>query len=145
MKILSQRDRQWSTKKIGDTKLSIGRWGCLITSISMLSSYFKPYNSPEWFAENCKFTKDGLLYWSSCKFANFRFVNRVYHRSDRFIKQSLKHPNTAVVLELDYSHWVVAIGRSWLGGYRIADPFYGNKSTTRRYGRITGSAHFTSV
>lgn len=143
MKILNQRNLAWSQKKIGETNLTVGRYGCLITCIAMLSSYYGLFRDPEWLAENLKFTKDGLLYWSSCNFENFKFERRVYGQNDYLIKKSLlSNPDTAVVVEVDYSHWVVIIGRDWRGRYRIADPWFGDKALITRYNKITGSAHF---
>lgn len=145
MKILSQRDPAWSRETLGNTPFLVGRFGCLITCVSMLSSYYHCYNKPGNLAKTLKYTKDARLYWSSCKFPNFNFVWRRYGFNKKEIDKSLLGSwKTSVVLQVDHSHWVVAIGRSIFGGYRIADPWTGKKSTTRKYGQITGSAHFSS-
>jgi ABC-type bacteriocin/lantibiotic exporter with double-glycine peptidase domain len=145
MILLSQRDPQYAQQKIGKSFLSIGRYGCTLTCISMLSDYFGCFTSPakiagmkEWF------TNEGLVIWTKLAFTKFKFQKRLYGQDDVAIMDAIKDPKKAVILEVDKSHWVVATGKSLFGGYKIADPWFGDRSTTRRYGKITGSALFIS-
>ena len=149
MTLYSQRDPRWATTLIGPSKLIVGRWGCTLTSISMLTSYFTPTINPGELADirsphALKFTKDGLILWQSCTFQNFHFVTRGYGRNEPMIREYLKDPNKAVILEVNHCHWVVAVGRNPITGkYKIADPWFGDYANINRYGdNITGSAYF---
>ncbi len=142
MQSFSQRDPAWASQHLGGSNLTIGRYGCTTVSISMLSTYFGDNLNPSQVANKIKYT-NGLIIWGSCVFNHFRFDRREYGRNDANIKAALKDPNRAVILEVQNgSHWVVATGNSWLGGYKIADPWFGDFSTTSRYKNITGAAYF---
>lgn len=145
MKTYSQRDPRWSQNKIGQTNLTIGRFGCTITSIADLSTYFGDNLTPADVANKIQFTSDGLILWNSCKFGHFEFERRSYALYDFDIRDALKDPDKAVILEVEHDHWVAATGISILGGYNIADPWFGDFSTTRRYRQITGAAFFHRV
>jgi hypothetical protein len=109
----------------------------------MLSDYFKSFQDPGQIAEVEKYyTNSGLVNWTSLDFRSFKFEKRLRAFDPAAIEESLKDPRKAVILEVDHSHWVVALSKSVLGGYNIADPWFGDKSTTRRYKKVTGSAHF---
>ena len=143
---LSQRDEKWASEKLGKSYVTVGRYGCLVTSLSMLSSYYGGYKSPKALAKGLSYTKDGLVIWSSLpKMLPFELDRRLYRRDDKAIKASLKDPDTAVILEVDNYHWVVAIGfykfAPWV--YRIVDPWTGRVTNMAigPYKRITGSAH----
>lgn len=143
MKILNQRDARWSSVEMGKSNVSLGKAGCLVTAISMLSSYFGEWISPDVLAKTQNFTKNGLLMWKGLNVPKMAFESRLYGRNDSEIGKSLKDANKAVILEVQGSHWVVCLGQDEKGRYRIADPFFGDKSTIARYkNQITGSAHF---
>ena len=142
---LSQRDSRWSQIKLGDSPLTVGRYGCTTTCVSMLTDYFKCFVDPGAMAkERLRFTSGGLLIWSSVNFPRMKFEKRLYSRNDaEIVKSLLRDPNRAVIFEVDYSHWVVATGKlPWTDIYTIADPWRGDRSLSTRYKRITGSAHF---
>jgi hypothetical protein len=144
MLILGQRDSRWKDEKIGTTHLTIGRWGCTITCLSMLSDYFNGFKTPRFLAKYLKYTKEGLIIWDSLpSILPFKLEKRLYKRNDEEIKKSLSDPERAVILQVDGCHWVLALGYYKLAPsiYRIADPFFGDKSTSLRYKKITGSAH----
>lgn len=144
MKLLSQRCALWADDKLGASSLSVGRYGCTSTAISMLSDYFGHYVSPADIAKHKEFyTKDGLILWIKLKFEGFGFEKRLYGRNDAEIQISLKDPKKACILEVQGKHWVVCTGKDILGRYKIADPWFGDLSTMSRYkDEITGSAHF---
>lgn len=146
MVILGQRDYRWSGIRLTPSKLTCGRYGCTTTCISMLSDYFKCFRMPsEVIGTNIKYTKDGLIMWEAINFPKFAFEKRVRTFDPSAIQVSLKDPKKAVILEVDHSHWVVALSKNLFGGYNIADPWTGKKSTTRSYRAVTGSAHFKSI
>ena len=148
MKSYSQRDPSWANIKIGNSNLTIGRFGCTLTSIADLSTYFRDFLTPLAVRNICKFTPNGLLIWESCVFENFRFESREYGRFDHNIQQALKDPDRAVILQVaNGSHWVVATGKPLFGNkYKIADPWLGDFTDMSRYGNnITGAAYFKRI
>lgn len=148
MKFLSQRDLQWSSSKLGASQITVGRYGCTTTCISMLSDYFGCYKSPLELAHNANnYTKDGLVLWQNFKFEKMKFDLREYGRNDAHILAALKDPNRAVILQVnDGAHWVVAYSTRVLrrGDYIIVDPWDGKKkSLLSAYKNITGAAYFS--
>ena len=142
---LSQRDPQWATVKLGKSSLTVGRYGCTTTCISMLTSYFGCYRTPPDIAKILqKYTPDGLVLWSTLDVPCMKFVGRIYTRMDSEIDASLKDPDKAVILNVaNGSHWVVAIKRVPLTStYLIADPWDGRVKLSTAYRNITGSAHY---
>ena len=145
MKSFSQRDNAWAYFNIGNSKLSIGRFGCTITCIADLSTYFGEDLTPNDVNQRCLFTSGGLIYWSSCHFDRFHFERREYSRNDEGIKRALQDPSAAVILQVDNaSHWVVATGwQKEANTYKIADPWFGDWANLIRYKNdITGAAYF---
>ena len=146
MQILSQRDSRWAAEKLGTSYVTVGRYGCTITCLSMLSGYFKSFKTPRFLAKYLKYTRDGLIIWSSMPYVlPFRLDKRLYRQDDIEIKKSLDDPDKAVILQVDNFHWVVCLGvyrfAPWI--YRIADPWTGKKKAFvfSGYKKITGSAH----
>ena len=112
----------------------------------MLASYFGDKLTPLDIARRCKFTSDAKIIWASVNFEYFEFDYRYYQDSKDIIDRALADPDLAVILEVNNKkHWVVATGRTFfMDKYRIADPFYGDRSTLARYGnKINGFALFT--
>ena len=149
-KLQSQRDPKWAKVTMGQSNSTIGQYGCLITDISSLSSWYGKYSDPEWLAKNLKFTQGGLLFWNSIteSVLPMKFVYRYYKRDDGIIKKALFSSNDCVILEVQWGgskHWVTAINWSPIKGYRVADPWSGtymylNKS---QFPTITGFAILT--
>ena len=140
---LSQRDSRWSFEKIGKTNITVGRMGCTITCLAMLSSYFGCYKTPGMLAKYLSYTKDALLIWSSIPSELcFSLHKRFYGYNAELIAEGLKLKNTAVILQVQGYHWVVAISKIPLTKtYIIADPWTGKLSTTLAYkNQITGGA-----
>lgn len=142
---LSQRDIRWAGERMGNSNVTVGRYGCLITSLSMLSDYFKPFHAPNYMAHNLGFTKDGLLIWGSMSkelsFKLYQRFNGYGWLAESMCKQALKDKDQAVVLQVQGYHWVVAIRKNLFKGYTIADPWTGKVTTTKDYQhKITGGA-----
>lgn len=151
MKILSQRDPAWAALKLGASQLTIGRYGCTTTAMSMLTDYFGNYGSPAeiaahkgWYTKPGEKPGPGLVKWTSLNFKAMKFARRLYGHNAGAIKASLQDPDGAVILEVaNGSHWVVALGYDMLGRMKIADPWTGKRTNMSDYGNdITGSAHF---
>ena len=141
MKILGQRNPLWAEEKLGKSNSKVGRYGCVITSLSMALDYFGRYKDPGYLARNLAFTGDGLLLWGSLpKSTCLTLETRFFGRRDDLIQEALKNPRKVVLIQVENYHWVLGLGRNLFGGYRIADPWFGDKSTTKRYKSITGGA-----
>lgn len=144
MRSFSQRDVQWASYMLNPSKLSIGRYGCTTTCMADLSTYFGDNLNPLQISEIIKYTPDGLVVWQSAVFKDFQFESRQIGRNDIDIKKALNDPNRAVILNVSSgSHWVVATGYDIFGNLKIADPWFGDESTMKRYqDDITGAAYF---
>ena len=147
MIILSQRNPNWAANKLGSSLLTIGRYGCTSTCISMLSDYFNCFKTPAEIAINKDwYTQDGLIIWNKLNFTKMAFVERIYRRDDRTIQAALKDPNRAVILQVNNGqHWVVALRKTLFGNsYIVADPWDGTKcDVLKKYHDITGMAFFS--
>ena len=148
MKSFSQRDPLWRDLLIKGTNLPIGRWGCTLTCVADLSTYFGDNLTPAEINATLNFTPSGLLIWASASFAHFTFARREYGRNDDNISHAIADPLSAVLLQVaGGSHWVVACERYPNNGiYKIADPWLGDWASMERYGNdITGAAYFKRV
>lgn len=146
---LSQRDKRWATALIGATKLTVGRWGCTLTCVSMLSSYYGCYKSPLELAKDRKlFNAQGEIIWGELARVfggKIKFQIRRYGRDNKAILTSiLGSPKTAVIMQVaNKSHWVVGTGVYGTDFYCV-DPLDGlKKLTLTTFGNITGSSHLT--
>lgn len=143
--LLSQRDLRWASVKLGNSSLTMGRFGCTTTCLSMLTSYFGGFVFPDAIAKNGgNYTKDGLVVWQSLSFKDMQFVKRLQMFSSLDVDASIKGPDTAVILNVnDGTHWVVAIRKMPWGDYLCADPWTGGYCLVKqRYHNIVGSSHF---
>lgn len=132
---------------MGESSLTLGRWGCTTTAISMLSDWYGCYKSPLELASNANnYTKGGLVIWSHLSFDKMVFDRREYGRNDANIRAALAGKDTAAILQVnDGQHWVVAYSkrRAKKGDYIIIDPWDGKKkSLLSQYKNITGAAYF---
>lgn len=142
--LLSQRDLRWAADYLGQSKSTVGRYGCTVTSIAMGTSYFNQYVSPKDLAKKLTFTNDGLLVWTSLPSVTcFKLEKRFFGQQDTVIREALAHPKKIVLIQVENYHWVLGLGRNLFGGYRISDPWFGDNSTTKRYKSITGGAVLT--
>ena len=129
---------------MGDSQLTLGRYGCTTTAIADLSTYFGDNLTPAEVCDRIKYLR-GLVIWQSCVFPSYKFWFREYGRNDTNIRNALADPNVAVILEVaNKSHWVVATGKPLVGNvFKIADPWFGDRSTMARYkNNITGASYF---
>ena len=61
-----QTDSRWASKKIGSSSYTVGKAGCLITSMSMSESYRRNTTvTPTYIVNNFSFTSSGNMYWPS--------------------------------------------------------------------------------
>jgi len=144
---LSQKDPRWIATCLGNTNLPIGKIGCTITDLSMLSNYFDQFKTPKELAQQLKFTSEGLVIWSSLpEVLNFRLEKRLFALNNFEIDNSLKDPNRAVILNIAFgTHWVTALRKSYISrSYVCLDPLTGQKRNVY-WNEIVGSAHFIKL
>ena len=115
MILFSQKDRRWTNRTIGKTKLLLGRFGCLITSIGMLVEK-RPDEVNDTLTRNNCFSSAGELYCDQAA----KVFGREYEKT-------LFAPDFACIAETDHfakegylQHFFV-----YLTGSNIADPLDG--------------------
>lgn len=149
----SQRDQRWANVRIGNTKLTVGRWGCTLTNVAMLLSISGVKMTPGQLARvPGLFNQYGEIIWSNIekipgsklKWDGRRFGRRGRPvRNNKAISESINgSPNTFVLLEVAWgSHWV--LGYSVYGSdYMVIDPIDGKKKlAVKSFNNISGSSH----
>jgi ABC-type bacteriocin/lantibiotic exporter with double-glycine peptidase domain len=60
----AQDDSEWADDKIAGTNLSMEGWGCAISSVAMVLSYYEEDIKPDDIAENISYFSSGNLVWS---------------------------------------------------------------------------------
>ena len=121
----SQNDPRWKNKRIGNSTCTIGRWGCTISSIATLGTYFGERKTPDELASKLDFTNDGRILWQSISrvYDKMKFKWRFYTFDKNLIDKSLSDPNTVVLLNVDHNyHWISALSKIF-GYYRCSDPW----------------------
>ncbi len=134
---LNQRDERWARTIIGSGNLTVGRWGCTTTCLSMLSQFFGCYQDPGQIASD-KGNYDGSeVNWMKLHFPTFSFRWREgsYFGPSvidmNMIKSYLSHGDNsqtdkdrAVILEVaNRSHWVVGLWPTYDGDILCIDPW----------------------
>jgi len=147
LNLMSQKDSKWSSDKLGTSSITIGAYGCLITSVAMICNYYGKETNPGKINQDLinvnGYANDNLL-----KFASIETVypdiivdweSYLSNPTDKQIDTVLKS-NIPVIVQVDYKpdtpaldqHWVVIIGKD-KNGYLIADPINGNMIYLSRY------------
>jgi len=152
---LSQRNPKWAETIMGSGSLTVGRYGCTTTCISMLTDYFGCKQSPKQIALNKKnYSNDSNISWIGLNFPTFSFrwregnlFSNAQNKIDiAMIKSYLApNPDRAVLLEVaNRSHWVVGL---WWSEYDedilAIDPWTGETCLVyKTYKNITGASLF---
>jgi hypothetical protein len=143
MKPLSQQDPRWGRNHIGETNMTLARWGCTITSLCMALGILQDrWVSPIDAAKYWEFNGRGEILWRSCRFNGMNFLRRHYGHDRDEITYHANQEDKAVILEVNTSHWVYV--RSMEGNkYVIWDPIDGTVhiGLPSKY-RVTGFATF---
>lgn len=134
---LSQRDPKWKDKKLGNSSLTLGYFGCAVSSVAMLLSGHGYSENPETLNEKLK--KSGGFMGAAIVWAAVGNIYPKAHFKNLVICRDSDAPIDAiaasieagqpVLLEVDYSpqkglqtHWVVAykkVGKDFL----VLDPY----------------------
>lgn len=150
---LKQSNPKWASITLGKSKASLAAYGCAVTSISMLTDYFKGFIDPGKLAKKLNFTSDGSLLWESVTASTVvHFLWRYYAYDEKVALEAAKNPLKAILFRVWFKHangtktphWVVAVKKipftkTWV----IVDPITGALSSTLKYGNeISGMATF---
>lgn len=143
MTILSQRDTKWKDIRIGESKSTIGDYGCTLTCIAMLAGL-----TPVEVNERLKRVKgfqDDLIIWSKIDEAIpwLKFVKRSKVYSNDEVRGAIEK-NKACLVEVDFdnkisspsdSHWVL-----YVGNQKMYDVWTGVEKSTTYYPILKGYA-----
>jgi len=147
LNLMSQKDARWSGDKLGTSSVTIGSYGCLITSVAMVCNYYGKETNPG------KINQDLIEVngYASGNLLKFDAISTIYpdiavdwedylsNPTDKQIDTVLKK-DIPVIVQVDYKpdtpaldqHWVVIIGKDEKG-YLIADPIDGEIVYLSRY------------
>lgn len=146
MKLLSQRDPEWSGVRIGNSNTTVGADGCTLTSVSMVLEKLRGYPcNPGDAARWWKFTNRGLIIWKAINFRGMKFVKRGYGSHQVTVSSYANDPKTGCVLELDHgAHWVY-LEKVEDKTFHIVDPWTGKRQKGLGGRSFTGYALFEQV
>lgn len=132
MTVLSQRDQKWSTFKLGTSDVTIGGYGCTITSLAMYIG-----TTPNIVNEQLKqvggFANGNLVIWDKVKEA---FPGVEITKVSREWNSEEVSQNTPCIVEVDFDgtdrvdnrHFVL-----YLGNDQMADPWTGTTDPVTKY------------
>ncbi len=156
--LLSQRDVHWVNHRIGLSPYTIGKQGCALTGVSMVSGEFGGFKDPAQIASCVPlFTPQGLIQWDKIQrlIPCIKFIWRQYGESAQTISNFLVLGQKASLLQVPINpgkneyHWLKAVKPVLLKhglDYLCINTWTGMECYAKAtYGRITGSAHFTKV
>ena len=119
--LLKQTDSRWKNKYYGGSSADIGRYGCLLTSLTMTYNYLYNQNAtPDTFDDLLTFTSGGCVYWDSVE-TRMNYTRHSYSLTQ--IYEALKQGKPVIVggENSDNSHWVVVTGYTGSGDLSAAD------------------------
>jgi len=126
--IFFQTDRRWSGVKLGNSGLTIGGYGCTITSICrILFLLTGVVYTPAEISKKLSFTNDGLLYWDSVQNVGLK-ATRVKGNPTMDI---LSKNAGKMIIELAYQprHWVAVESIGTFRSIKVMDPLKGDFSS----------------
>src|SRR3989304_3930006 len=122
----NQRDAQWFYLPMGYSRLAVGEYGCLVTSMAMVASHYGKSIRPSDIALTPS------AFFSNTAWLNYSFtVKGVYmSRTERYsglnrtvIDRELAAGRPVIVAVMNFGHYVVIKGKSG-GEYIMNDPWY---------------------
>ena len=151
---------RWAGDKLGASKITVGKYGCTTTVISMIAHDFGCYKTPLELAHNANnYTSDGLILWNNLNKTfegQLRFVWRGYGARGRAtpmtdfspLLKALANPNQRVAIEVnDGAHWIKLVKKNVIGkDWTAIDPWDGKEcQVLAKYKNITGYAIFEDL
>ncbi|MEI6498732.1 MAG: C39 family peptidase [bacterium] len=131
----SQRDARWSDKNLSPSYLKIGEYGCYITSLAMVSTYYGNGISPAQMVDVSNFGYDGNFYGFDSNAGitiaqqgrvNWDTVNNELANNRPVIVSVYTGHGTAFNGD-GSNHFIVITGKSG-GSYQIHDPYWQSAS-----------------
>jgi hypothetical protein len=122
----TQNDPKWSKTLIKNSRMTVGGYGCALTSVGNVIG-----KTPIEVMNMCRMP-NGLVDWTSIKTDVWKFKNRSNGFERQTLREGVPTNNRAFVILINYPasptkfHWV-AIESLGVGGYNCINP-YGNKS-----------------
>lgn len=146
MTYYGQRDPQWSSQKLGTSNVTIGGYGCAITSLAMLCEYLGVSTTPStlntWLKNNDGFSNGNLVIWSAMN----KYTDKLYYTGRKVLATADTFPQIAEVDLIPTNskfdqHFVLALNKDecwdpWTNRKRPLSDFGGVKSY-RIYSYIT--------
>lgn len=115
--VLRQYDSKWKNKYIAKSNATIGKYGCLLTSISAVYSYDTGKTvTPDAMDDLLKFTSGGALYWDSLEKYGYSRHSHGKKVSDAMLSaiyEQLKQGNPVIIGGKNAkggTHWVTITG-----------------------------------
>jgi len=141
--VISQRDNRWKNNKLGNSNLTIGSSGCLITCLAIALG-----NYPDLVDEKLRQVggfSGALVIWSKVQkaFPQLKFLRRAYAYDNTTVLNAIKNHGFCLVEAttlLNGKHWLF-----FIGNHQLIDPWTGTVRSTRSYLRYTGFAVFSKV
>lgn len=147
---LSQRDSRWSKKALGFSRLTIGGYGCTITSLAMLISRvenrsvrvdevndkLKTLGNYHWKNNPSGAFTNALLVWKNVPLAypSLKFIKRAYNYSNVDVAFNVYIKGVPVMVEVNGAK--IGAPRHWIlfkGGGKANDPWTGKEISTSYY------------
>lgn len=139
--IVSQNDSRWKYTKLGTSSLTIGGYGCAITSASSAFQYFGVNMNPADVNTALNKTSGGyvsgnMLNWGRLENASgFKLATNTISSSQ--VDSELKSGNPIIARVIGYfkeypTHFVLIVGKNSSGEFIINEPFYGNREVLRK-------------
>ncbi len=143
MQRLSQLDLRWKNKKFGtpNSNLTIGGYGCTITSIANLTDNLDPL----YLADKCQYAPLANLYWATVDFDLIKFDWRQNNGDINVIKSKISKDKKALICVIHQkskiTHWLAVINEM-SNGFECIDPLNPKINTFIKNDKIIGSAFF---
>lgn len=152
-KIYSQKASAWKNVKIGNSNLTLGDFGCLVSDLSMIARYYEQDVNPKELNAKLRelggFDSEGCYYWGSLS-KLFPKIKENYKRTDYKLNDSdidsIKNyisNGYPVMLWIDYNpktvannmHWVIAVDydSNDEDNFTIIDPIDGQMRSLKNY------------
>ncbi|HIP29309.1 MAG TPA: hypothetical protein EYG83_00650 [Sulfurospirillum arcachonense] len=138
----NQRDKRWASEKLGNTNETVGKVGCLVSSVCMNFSYYNKDITPKEMNSKLRelggYTSRGWLIWGrltdiSEDKLSVSFPKLSHKRIDTYLLE--KKPVLAkVYIHKVIPHWVLIVGKK-NSEYLMLDPLTnGEESKVSSYG-----------
>lgn len=139
-----QLDPKWKNVKIGQSNVTVGGFGCTISSCCMALQKLRGwFANPGDAAQYWAFTLKGEIIWRECPFNGMKFIWRGYSPDLDKVAEYANSETKAAILEVNHgAHWVY-LEKYADNRLHIIDPIDGKKyaSLPSKY-KFTGYALF---